>query len=79
MSGVLEDEEGYPLPSNLAWINPTSFVIPDNASRELFVIYEAGAEKERAASVNRIALLKLYCGDEVARARFCKVLKILDR
>ena len=79
VSGVLEDEEGYPLPSNLAWINPTSFVIPDNASRELFVIYEAGAEKERAASVNRIALLKLYCGDEVARTRFCKVLKILDR
>ena len=79
VSGILEDEEGYPVPSNLAWINPTSFVIPDNASRELYVIYEAGAGKEGGASVNRIALLKLFCGDEIARRRFCKVLKILDR
>ncbi|XP_063681937.1 centrosomal protein of 192 kDa-like [Bolinopsis microptera] len=77
VSGVLEDEEGYPLPSTLAWINPTTFVIPDNTTRELYVIYEAGADKE--AGVSRIALLKLYCGDEISRRRFCNVLNILDR
>ena len=79
VSGVLENEEGYTLPTKVAWINPTSFVIPSNSSRELYVIYEAGPAKESAASVNRIALLKLYCGDEIARRRFCSVLKILDR
>ena len=77
VSGALEDEDGYPLPSTLAWINPTTFVIPDNSTRELYVIYEAGADKE--AGVSRVALLKLYCGDEIARRRFCNVLNILDR
>ena len=78
MSAVLENEEGYLLPSTTAWANPSSIVVPPNSQRDLFVIYEAG-DMESCEDLKRLALLKLFCGDEIARHRFCKVLKLLKR
>ena len=78
VSASLETEEGYLLPSTTAWVNPSSVVIPACSTRDVYVIYEAGAVVQ-SEDLRRLALLKLYCGDEIARRRFCKVLKLLKR
>ena len=67
--GLLESTEGYPLPSKLGWINPSSLVIGPGTSRDIFVVFEPGDIRLQG----RVASLKLYYGDEISRQRYCKV------
>ena len=69
-TGTLEDDVGEVMRD--AWINPTCLVIPEGASREVFIIYEP---TKSLSGKNRVALLKFYCGDEISRKRFSKLVR----
>eukprot|EP00116_Pleurobrachia_bachei_P001001 sb/3461263/ len=60
-----EEEEGV-------WVNPAAVVIPPKQSLDVFVIQNA-----QNITSHKVAQLKLYCGDNLARRRFCHALNHL--